>query len=88
MKTISERLAVIRATLFLLYQCNARAFTTSAIASLPEPLFFPTILFLLQKLFERLTGPRGLHLATASYDGTDRRSIGAGQVTFDVLADN
>src|SRR6266487_332461 len=59
MKTIPERLAVIRATFSLLYQCNHRAFTISAIASLPEPLFFPTIIFLLQKLFERLTGPNG-----------------------------
>ena len=59
MKTIPERLAVIRATFSLLYQCNHRAFTISAIASLPEPLFFPTIIFLLKKLFERLTGPTG-----------------------------
>src|SRR6266511_5432 len=59
MKTIPERLAVIRATLSLLYQSNPRAFIISAIASLPEPLFFPTIIFLLQKLFERLTGPDG-----------------------------
>src|SRR6266545_6733592 len=57
MKTIPERLAIIRATLSLLYQCNPRAFTISAIASLPEPLFFPTVIFLLQKLFEHLTGP-------------------------------
>jgi ATP-binding cassette, subfamily B, bacterial len=56
---LPERLAVIRATLSLLYQCNPRAFTISAIASLPEPLFFPTVIFLLQKLFERLTGPNG-----------------------------
>lgn len=59
MKTIPERLAVIRATLSLLYHSNPRAFTISAIASLPEPLFFPTVIFLLQKLFERLTGPDG-----------------------------
>jgi ABC-type multidrug transport system fused ATPase/permease subunit len=59
MKTIPERLTVIRATLSLLYQCNPRAFTISAIASLPEPLFFPTIIFLLKKLFESLTGPNG-----------------------------
>jgi len=41
---LPERLAVIRGTLSLLYQCSPRAFTTSAIASLPEPLFFPTII--------------------------------------------
>ena len=54
---LPARLAVISTTLFLLYQCNPRAFTISAIASVPEPLFFPTTIFLLQKLFERLTGP-------------------------------
>jgi ATP-binding cassette subfamily B protein len=57
---LPERLAVIRATLSLLYQCSPRAFTTSAIASLPEPLFFPTVIFLLKKLFESLTGPDGI----------------------------
>ena len=56
---LPKRLAVIRATLSLLYQCNPRAFTISAIASLPEPLFFPTIIFLLKKLFESLTAPNG-----------------------------
>jgi len=46
MKSIlPERLAVISTTLFLLYQCNPRAFTSSAIASAPEPFFFPTIIF-------------------------------------------
>ena len=59
MKTIPERLAVIRATLSLLYQSNPRAFTISALASVPEPLFYPTIIFLLKQLFERLTGPNG-----------------------------
>src|SRR6266852_344499 len=57
--SVPERLAVIRATFSLLYHCNPRAFVISAIASLPEPLFFPTILFLLQRLFERVAGPQG-----------------------------
>jgi hypothetical protein len=56
---LPEGLAVISTTLSLLYQCNPRAFTSSAIASVPEPFFFPTIIFLLQKLFERLRGPNG-----------------------------
>ncbi len=69
MKTLSERLAVIRATLSLLYQCNPRAFTISAIASLPEPLFFPTIIFLLKKLFEdnSFQARYGLVIREASY---------------------
>src|SRR5712692_10657365 len=56
---VPERLAVIRATFSLLYHSNPRAFVVSAVASLPEPLFFPTILFLLQRLFERVAGPQG-----------------------------
>ncbi len=57
--TIPEQLTVIRATLSLLFQSNPRAFIISAIASLPEPFFFPIIILLLQKLFENITGPNG-----------------------------
>ena len=56
---LPERFAVIRATLTLLYKSNPRAFIVSAIASIPEPLFYPSIIFLLQKLFEGLSGPNG-----------------------------
>src|SRR6266487_1296187 len=56
---LPDRLAVIRATFSLLYHSNPRAFIISAIASLPEPLFFPIIVFLLRKLFENLSGPNG-----------------------------
>ena len=54
-----ERLSVIRATLSLLFHSNPRAFIISSIASIPEPLFYPIVIFLLQKLFERLSGPDG-----------------------------
>src|SRR5688572_24683375 len=54
-----ERLSVVRATLSLLYRSNPRAFIISSIASIPEPLFYPIVIFLLQKLFERLSGPDG-----------------------------
>lgn len=54
---LPERLSIIRATLSLLYHSNPRAFIISSIASIPEPLFYPTIIFLLQKLFEGLSGP-------------------------------
>lgn len=57
---IPERLAVIRATLSLLYHSQPRAFILSALASLPEPFFYPAVVFLLQRLFERLTGPNGV----------------------------
>jgi ATP-binding cassette subfamily B protein len=54
-----DRLAVIRSTLSLLYHSNPRAFIISALASLPEPLFYPTIILLLRKLFEDLAGSNG-----------------------------
>ena len=56
---LPKRLSVLRATLSLLFQSNPRSFTISAIASLPEPLFFPAIVFLVQRLFKRLAGPNG-----------------------------
>ena len=46
----SARLAVLRATLRLLYTCHPRAFVTSSIASLFEPLFYPALLILLHQL--------------------------------------
>ncbi len=58
-KIVPERLVVIRAVLSLLLHSHPRAFMISAIASLPEPFFFPAIVLVLQKLFERLTGPNG-----------------------------
>src|ERR1041384_15430 len=56
---LPNRLSLIRETLSLLYHSNPRAFLISAIASLPEPLFYPTIIFLLRKLFQDLTSPSG-----------------------------
>ena len=58
-KIFPDRLSVIRATLSLLYRSNPRAFIISSLASIPEPLFYPIVIFLLQKLFERLSGPNG-----------------------------
>ena len=56
---LPNRLTLIRATLSLLYHSNPRAFIISTIASVPEPLFYPTVIFLLRKLFQDLTGPNG-----------------------------
>ncbi len=64
--TIQEQLAVIRATLSLLFRSNPRAFIISAVASIPEPLFFPTVVLLLQKLFEQVSGPNGTVQVTPS----------------------
>ena len=43
---VPHRLVVVRRTLSLLFHSNPGAFVVSAIASLPEPLFFPAIVFI------------------------------------------
>src|SRR2546423_14472574 len=53
------RLATLRATLRLLYPCHPRAFVTSSIASLFEPLFFPALLLLLHQLLQEVIGSDG-----------------------------
>src|SRR5712692_4759651 len=53
------RLATLRATLRLLYSCHPRAFVTSSIASLFEPLFFPALLLLLHQLLQEVLGSSG-----------------------------
>ncbi len=53
------RLATLRATLRLLYRCHPRAFVTSSIASLFEPLFFPALLLLLHQLLQEVLGSSG-----------------------------
>jgi ABC-type bacteriocin/lantibiotic exporter with double-glycine peptidase domain len=47
------------ATLRLLYRCHPRAFVTSSIASLFEPLFFPALLLLLHQLLQEVIGSSG-----------------------------
>ena len=53
------RLATLRATLRLLYTCHPRAFVTSSIASLFEPLFYPALLLLLHQLLQEVIGSGG-----------------------------
>ena len=53
------RLTTLRATLRLLYSCHPRAFVTSSIASLFEPLFFPVLLLLLHQLLQEVIGAGG-----------------------------
>jgi ATP-binding cassette subfamily B protein len=50
------RLQTLRATLRLLYTCHRRAFITSSIASLFEPLFYPALLLLLHQLLQEIIG--------------------------------
>jgi ATP-binding cassette subfamily B protein len=52
------RLTTLRATVRLLYTCHPRAFVTSSIASLFEPLFFPVLLLLLHQLLQEIIGSR------------------------------
>jgi hypothetical protein len=53
------RLVTLRVTLRLLYRCHPRAFVTSSIASLFEPLFFPALLLLLHQLLQEVIGSGG-----------------------------
>jgi len=61
----SARLATLRATVRLLYTCHPRAFITSSIASLFEPLYFPVLLLLLHQLLQEVIGSGGsLHFTS------------------------
>ena len=55
----SERLRTLQATIRLLYSCHPRAFLTSSLASLPEPLFYPALLLVLHQLLQNIMGPGG-----------------------------
>ena len=57
--TRSARLLTVRATVRLLYTSHPRAFLTSSLASLPEPLFYPAILLVLHQLLQSMTGTGG-----------------------------
>jgi ATP-binding cassette, subfamily B, bacterial len=56
----------LRATLRLLYRSHPRAFVVSALASLPEPLFFPLFLLVLHGFLQAITGPTGRVQLTSS----------------------
>src|SRR5690348_8048661 len=53
------RWGTLRALVRLLYSCHPRAFVTSSIASLFEPLFFPVLLLLLHQLLQEVIGSGG-----------------------------
>ena len=55
----SARLTTLRSTVRLLYTCHHRAFVTSSIASLFEPLYFPVLLLLLHQLLQEVIGSGG-----------------------------
>jgi hypothetical protein len=56
-KRIPASFTAVRETLRLLYRSHPRAFVVSAIASLPEPLFFPAFLLVLHQLLQDTSGP-------------------------------
>src|SRR5258708_28321332 len=58
-KRLPASWGTLRATLQLLYRSNPRAFVVSALASLPEPLFFPAFLLVLHQMLQAITGPAG-----------------------------
>jgi ATP-binding cassette, subfamily B, bacterial len=58
----------LRATLALVYRSQPRAFVISAVASLTEPLFYPALLLLLQRLVTHITGPGGAIQVTATVE--------------------
>lgn len=58
-KRLPASFATLRATLQLLYRSHPRAFVVSALASLPEPLFFPAFLLVLHQMLQGITEPAG-----------------------------
>jgi ATP-binding cassette subfamily B protein len=63
---LPTRWAVVGSTARLLFNSHPRAFTISAVGTLIEPLFYPTLLLLLQHMLQEITGPTGtVHLTGA-----------------------
>jgi len=56
---LPTRLSVIGATARLLFATHPRAFVTSAVGSLIEPLFYPALLLILHQMLQAITGPVG-----------------------------
>ncbi len=56
---LPTRLSAVGATARLLFASHPRAFVTSAVGSLIEPLFYPALLLILHQLLQAITGPAG-----------------------------
>src|SRR5437588_11468106 len=63
---LPTRLSAIGATTRLLFTAHPRAFVTSAVGSLIEPLFYPALLLILHQMLQAITGPLG----TVQLNGT------------------
>jgi hypothetical protein len=56
---LPTRLSAVGATARLLFTTHPRAFVTSAVGSLIEPLFYPALLLILHQMLQAITGPAG-----------------------------
>ncbi len=62
---LPTRFSAVVATARLLFTTHPRAFVTSAVGTLIEPLFYPALLLILHQLLQAITGPVGTALVTA-----------------------
>jgi hypothetical protein len=53
---LPTRLSAVGATARLLFTTHPRAFVTSAVGSLIEPLFYPALLLILHQMLQAFTG--------------------------------
>jgi ATP-binding cassette subfamily B protein len=63
---LPTRLSAVGATARLLFTTHPRAFVTSAVGTLIEPLFYPALLLILHQMLQAITGPLG----TVQLNGT------------------
>src|SRR5260370_4568241 len=56
---LPTRLSAVGATVRLLFASHPRAFVTSAVGSLIEPLFYPALLLILHQMLQGITGSAG-----------------------------
>ena len=56
---LPTRLTAVGATARLLFTTHPRAFVTSAVGSLIEPLFYPALVLILHQMLQGITGPLG-----------------------------
>ena len=63
---LSTRLSAALATARLLFTAHPRAFITSALGTLIEPLFYPALLLILHQMLQAITGPVGTAQVTGA----------------------
>lgn len=63
---LPARLSAVSATARLLFTTHPRAFIISALGTLIEPLFYPTLLLILHQILQAITGPGGIAAETGA----------------------